>query len=522
MISNDASGISDPPSPQRANLDSTVPTPVSGVGKKEGDIHPSQSDFVRSSSFPPPNRLTNQTAIPRTERRKFPSQPNLYTGSLLSLWKPLVPSPAPTSNTPIERSNATSPASFSDPGNVLGDGIYSSPKQIEKPLQDTTAEPTEEVKLPAENIGGYPTGPVQPYPRLSQSILQGNSALGSDDRALSGEIHHVVNSGLLAVQEEESPPHTYPPLPHSDSEAPVPHCPTLLSGMPSTSTFNPDLAKRKIEGRFNAFNPPHPFLGHGRSRGKDLELLDTPIQEGHSLRRFKSTPSPGLQWANITPRLSNVRLNHQQHPAPSTILPESGIATSSSHQAIGPLPVVASEIEPINAHSGPLPQQMSPGEIESGEGASQAQGWMRGSRRLNRIPSPFPPRSGYEPMGEESQTQNFFIDFIVDSVIAQIYLWLLLRVPGCYYSRVSRIFTEARLSMPEIEQMALETAGEGALPLFDPEFEHLEPGKAPDQFLRLKSAWEEFIDSVMQEWKTCNIISVLLLSYVIQLDSFDS
>jgi len=500
MISNDAPDIGDLPSPQCVSLDSTVPTPVSGVGK-EGDIYPSQSDLVplSSSSFPPQNRLMNQTVVgPRTERGQIPSRPNAYTGSPLSRWKPLVPSPAPSLTV----------TSSSDPGDVLGDGIHSSPQQIETPLQDIGAESTEEV-VSAENIGPYQTRVLQPSPRPSQFIgPQGNVALGPEpgqpnDQTSSGELQHVVNSGLLVVKEgPQAASHTYPPLPNSEA----PHHPTLLSTRKSsTSTFNPDPARRKIEGRLNAFNPPNPFLAHGRSCGsKGIELLKTLNQEpGHALRPFNSLPSPGSQWANATPYLSNVRLHNQQHPEPSAIAP------------------LVSEIEPTDTHSGPLSAQMKLGAIENGEGTSQAQAWAR--RSSHWLNSPFPQHFEYEPLDppEESQTQNFFTDFIVDSVIAQIYLCLLLWIPSCYYSRVSRIFKEASLSMREIRQMALETAGEGVLLLCDPEFEYLEPGKTPPQFLRLKLIWDGFIDSVMREWKTCNIVSVLLLSYVTQLDYFD-
>lgn len=37
-------------------------------------------------------------------------------------------------------------------------------------------------------------------------------------------------------------------------------------------------------------------------------------------------------------------------------------------------------------------------------------------------------------------------------------------------------------------------------------------GEQPPAYLRLKARWEELIDTLMEEWKTLNIISVLLLS----------
>ncbi len=104
--------------------------------------------------------------------------------------------------------------------------------------------------------------------------------------------------------------------------------------------------------------------------------------------------------------------------------------------------------------------------------------------------------------------------FVGQTLPRQIYLHLLLRLPSLYFSRVARIFEEADLTLPEIKKMALETASRGLPSTFDALT--LEAGIAavPPQYERLKTTWEEFIDSVMREWKTFNIISVLLLSCV--------
>ena len=83
------------------------------------------------------------------------------------------------------------------------------------------------------------------------------------------------------------------------------------------------------------------------------------------------------------------------------------------------------------------------------------------------------------------------------------YLYLLLRLPSLYFGRVTRIFEEADLSLPEIKQMVLETAGD---------FHVMENNTLPPQYERLKVTWQSFIDDVMREWQTFNLISVLLLS----------
>jgi hypothetical protein len=93
----------------------------------------------------------------------------------------------------------------------------------------------------------------------------------------------------------------------------------------------------------------------------------------------------------------------------------------------------------------------------------------------------------------------------------EVYLHFLLRLPSLYFSRVARIFEEADLTLPEIKKMALETASQGKNAQFD-HIQVFESSNVPPQYERLKSTWESFIDSVMREWKTYNIISVLLLS----------
>ncbi|KAF8883319.1 hypothetical protein CPB84DRAFT_1850966 [Gymnopilus junonius] len=118
-------------------------------------------------------------------------------------------------------------------------------------------------------------------------------------------------------------------------------------------------------------------------------------------------------------------------------------------------------------------------------------------------------------MSEESEktfTQAIGM-FIVGTLPSQIYLHFLLRLPSLYFSRVARIFEEADLTLPEIKKMALETASQGKANFFD--FQVLELQNVPPEYERLKSTWEAFIDSVMREWKTFNLISVLLLSAIL-------
>ena len=98
--------------------------------------------------------------------------------------------------------------------------------------------------------------------------------------------------------------------------------------------------------------------------------------------------------------------------------------------------------------------------------------------------------------------------FLFDTLPRQFYLYFLLRLPALYFSRVARIFEEADMTMSEIKGMALVTlvpmVGPNAVVSdWDDEISALS--------YRLKTSWKGFIDSLMKEWKTLNIVSVLLL-----------
>ncbi|KAJ7359090.1 hypothetical protein DFH08DRAFT_686293 [Mycena albidolilacea] len=108
--------------------------------------------------------------------------------------------------------------------------------------------------------------------------------------------------------------------------------------------------------------------------------------------------------------------------------------------------------------------------------------------------------------------------FLFDFVPRQLYLHLLLRIPSLYFSRVTRIFEDARLSLPDIKRMARANAdqwntSEKAVWLLSMQTPDQMP--LPRSLLQFRSSWESFIDSLMREWKTFNIISVLLMSAIL-------
>lgn len=106
----------------------------------------------------------------------------------------------------------------------------------------------------------------------------------------------------------------------------------------------------------------------------------------------------------------------------------------------------------------------------------------------------------------------YAIVFVIDTLPRQLYLHFLLRLPSFYFSRVTRIFEDAELSMPDIKRMALATADQWKeRPAV---IQNWATDTLPPTLLNFKQSWEGFIDSLMREWKICNVVSVLLLSYV--------
>lgn len=98
--------------------------------------------------------------------------------------------------------------------------------------------------------------------------------------------------------------------------------------------------------------------------------------------------------------------------------------------------------------------------------------------------------------------------FLTGILPRQIYLHCLLRLPYMYFSRVDQIFVDAQLSLEEIKELALQDSVNGLV-------HRRKSTRMPRAYKRLKHNWEQFIDNLMREWKTLNIISGLLLSGIL-------
>lgn len=136
---------------------------------------------------------------------------------------------------------------------------------------------------------------------------------------------------------------------------------------------------------------------------------------------------------------------------------------------------------------------------------------------------------------------------MTDTLPRIIYLHILLRLPSLYFSRVARIFADAEVSKPDIQRM-IDASTRGGRFAFDYNLnaaasrpESMLPGNGatsnvgaamsasaplpiPDEWtppfvspalVRFKHSWEVFIDSLMREWKTLNVVSALLLSAIL-------
>ncbi|OCH93266.1 hypothetical protein OBBRIDRAFT_338693 [Obba rivulosa] len=117
--------------------------------------------------------------------------------------------------------------------------------------------------------------------------------------------------------------------------------------------------------------------------------------------------------------------------------------------------------------------------------------------------------------------------FFVDTLARQLYLTLLLRIPALYWSRVARVFEDAELSKPDVQRMVDACTpdlnreddrrgpyGHHQAPVL-PFPEDWNPSNVSHALVRFKQSWELFVDSLMREWKTLNLVSALLCTAIL-------
>ncbi|KAG6827171.1 hypothetical protein H0H92_012907 [Tricholoma furcatifolium] len=163
----------------------------------------------------------------------------------------------------------------------------------------------------------------------------------------------------------------------------------------------------------------------------------------------------------------------------------------------GATAAVYASVDPFRDQSAPVIQPSIPPHIVDEEAHPQS-----GASDYDYVMSPY--------MRRRTVLLALIIDFLNQcfnffstTLPRNIYLVFLLGLPSFYFSRVARIFDEADMTMPEIENMALEAM----VPFSMHQLQFASPAGA-----NLKATWESFIDSLLREWKTFNIVSALLLS----------
>jgi len=111
------------------------------------------------------------------------------------------------------------------------------------------------------------------------------------------------------------------------------------------------------------------------------------------------------------------------------------------------------------------------------------------------------------------------VSVFTDAFFSQIYMQLLLRLPSHYFDRVDRLSRDANMALKEILDLAVESnmkcgddfqtqildLGQHSSPTI------VDPDTLPPAYRQLTVRWSCFIDDLLEEWRTLNIVSALLV-----------
>ena len=103
-----------------------------------------------------------------------------------------------------------------------------------------------------------------------------------------------------------------------------------------------------------------------------------------------------------------------------------------------------------------------------------------------------------------------YVAFWIEFLVRQVYRHCLLRLPSLYFSRVWRIIFEAQVTRAELNQIIQQRRLGTDFPI---QVQWVPPVVSPG-LARFKDEWEDFIDGLLREWKTFNVVAALLLSWV--------
>ncbi|KIJ45006.1 hypothetical protein M422DRAFT_251654 [Sphaerobolus stellatus SS14] len=128
---------------------------------------------------------------------------------------------------------------------------------------------------------------------------------------------------------------------------------------------------------------------------------------------------------------------------------------------------------------------------------------------------------------EDIPLLTYMSAFLLDTIPRQIYLHMLLHIPALYWSQVARIFNDTNLGV-DVMKLLAEEIDEKLHGLTDGIPNNITLYQSSGQrysvvasdplyssVVNLEKIWDSFIDSVLREWKTCNVVSVLLLTAIL-------
>ncbi|KAL1730273.1 hypothetical protein EV714DRAFT_250502, partial [Schizophyllum commune] len=214
-------------------------------------------------------------------------------------------------------------------------------------------------------------------------------------------------------------------------------------------------------------------------------------------------------------------------------------STGAPFSAVSPLPSpVATPLPPLPPVIPPYSYPQAPVPTPQYPSAHYAPPPPPASQHYGVTPSgPYAP-PGYEVQHFQTTSTKFgdnvlgvlytFLTYRLPLFVYQIFLF---RMPVFYYGRVSRVLEDAEMSLADVRKLAMTTASEwkakdkkekSSKEEMLSRLDHMTSWNVSPQYAsqvtpamrRFRDSWETFIDSLLREWKTQNVISALLLSYI--------
>lgn len=413
---------------------------------------------------------------------------------------------------------------------------------------------------PPSAAQSLPTEPSKPRPgdeQPSQSPAAGVVTIPINDRPVSPAVQGppTLGTALNGVEGRISPPQSPVDeemnLPHHQVPLGIasgiiePHSPPFVPTESMFGSTGSDESSEDFVAPYRLVDDDHmytfqPIPWPTQIPWPPESTLHTPASysgnkpSGVRLNDIRSSPlrMPEPTVPNILPprQSSHVptRAHHSNRPSRRTSLNEHSLSwidpVVQEYGARMPEPMVPQFDYRPTAVTHPPPQ--SPGYYQSQpnlpdrwnaiEGASYfSVASFPAATNPEQVPPAHQPLPGSITPPYQNPVRGLWIFKHTKEIAQEIYNLFLLRLPSLYYLRVIRIFTEADLTLGQLKKMVLVTAAEEkstGLTTGNPVDIGGQKESIPPAFDKLKQTWESFIDSVMREWKTFNVISVLLLS----------